>query len=254
MYLPPTPDALSQLLVVRMPCMSTAETLHRLQLLDNAIDVVRRRVFEIDQHTKGTPALLHTRREAAAADAEAAAAQGSLDEVEAVARALGEKIEGEDKRLYAGVIRDPKELIEVQTEVHELRRRRTAMEDVQMAALERVETACADAARCRESLQQAEANFAADVAAGKIERRQLIAKLTGQAEQRGALVAGLPKLALDMYQALRTRKSNGQAVVEIRNGACAGCGESVSSSAAQQAHTGNGTALCSNCGRILYSA
>lgn len=236
-----------------MSNMSTAETLHRLQLLDNAIDAVRRRVFEIDQHAKGTPALQHTRRESTVADAEAAAAQAALDELEGIVRTMTAKIEAEEKRLYAGTIRDPKELIEVQTEVQELRRRRAATEDAQLSALERLEAARADATRCRAALRQAEENFAADLAAGKSERKQLIGKLTGQAEQRGALVAGLPKQALDLYQSLRTKKPNGQAVAVIRSGACSGCGESVSSSAAQQAHTGNGTALCSNCGRILYS-
>ncbi|MCX6017788.1 MAG: hypothetical protein NTZ50_04670 [Chloroflexi bacterium] len=233
--------------------MSTAETLHRLQLLDTAIDVIRRRVFEIDQHAKGTPALAHTREEAARAEAELTAAQVALDSIETEERTIDAKIEAEDKRLYAGTIRDPKELVEVQTEVQELRRRRVGMDDVQMAALERVEDARNDVVRCRASLQQGEVNFVSDVAAGRAERKQLIAKLTGQAEQRTALVSGLPKTALDLYQSIRTKKQNGVAVAEIRNGACAGCGESVSSSAAQQAHTGNGTALCSNCGRLLYS-
>jgi hypothetical protein len=234
--------------------MSTAETLHRLQLLDNAIDAVRRRVFEIDQHAKGTPGLVHTRQEAAHADAAAQAAQAVFDEIEAALRVLEEKIAAEDKRLYAGTIRDPKALIEAQTELEELRRRRGVLEDQQLAALEQLDAARADAVRCAASLRQAEAQFTEDTAAGKAERRQLITKLTGQAEQRGALVAGVPKAALDLYQSLRTKKSNGQAVVAIRAGACGGCGESVSTSAAQRAHTGDGTAQCSNCGRILFSA
>jgi uncharacterized protein len=234
--------------------MSFAETLYRLQLLDTEIDVIRRRVFEIDQHGKGTPALTHTRAEAAAAEEALKAAEAVQAQLEVEAESLDEKISGEDKRLYDGAIKNPKELLEVEAEVASLKRRRAGLDEQLLGAMERIDTARADAVRCRIALQQAETNHASDIAAHKVERKQIIAKLTGQAEQRAALVAALPKGALDQYQALRTKKSNGIAVTEVRGGVCGGCGEIVSSSAAQQAHTGSGLALCSNCGRILYAA
>lgn len=234
--------------------MSIAETLYRLQLLDTEIDVIRRRVFDIDQHAKGTPALAHTRAEAAAAEVALKAAETTQAQLEAEGQALDQKIASEDKRLYDGAIKNPKEMLEVEAEVASLKRRRAGLDEQLLGAMEAIDGARADAVRCRIALQQAEANHTADAAANKAERKQIIAKLTGQAEQRAALVAALPKAALDQYQALRTKKSNGIAVTEVRGGVCGGCGEIVSSSAAQQAHAGSGLALCSNCGRILYSA
>lgn len=235
------------------PAMSIAETLFRLQSLDSDIDAIRRRVFEIDNMLKGTPALAHTRAEAERTHkaAQAAAVAQKLAELEA--QELDEKIASEEKRLYAGAIKSPKEMVEVQSEVDQFKRRRGIMDESLLALMEQADTARADEARCRIALQQAESNFASDCAHLKAERAQIIGRLSGQAEQRAAIVASVPKPAVDQYQSIRSKKQNGIAVVSLSNGACGGCGEDVASSTGQQAHSGSAIALCSNCGRILYA-
>ena len=233
--------------------MSIAETLFRLQSLDSDIDAIRRRVFEIDTILKGTPALTHTRAEAERTHKAAQAATVAQKMAELEAQELDEKITSEEKRLYAGAIQSPKEMVEVQSEVDQFKRRRANMDDSLLVLMEQAETARADESRCRIAQQQAESNHASDGVHLNAERAQIIGKLPRQAEQRAALVASMPRPAVDQYQSIRSQKQNGIAVVSLSNGACGGCGEDVSSSAGQQAHSGSAIALCSNCGRILYA-
>ncbi len=233
--------------------MSIAETLFRLQSLDSDIDAIRRRVFEIDNTLKGTPVLAHTRAEADRTHKAAQAATVAQKLAELEAQELDEKIASEEKRLYAGAIKSPKEMVEVQSEVDQFKRRRASMDESLLVLMEQAETAHADEVRCRIALQQAESNHVSDGVHLKTERVQIIGRLAGQAEQRAALVASVPKPTVDQYQSIRSRKQNGIAVVSLSNGSCGGCGEDVSSSVGQQAHSGSGIALCSNCGRILYA-
>jgi predicted nucleic acid-binding Zn-ribbon protein len=233
--------------------MSIAATLYHLQQLDSDIDAIRRRVFEIDQHARGTPALLHTREQLAIVGAARAEAEKIAGTTEGEIQALVAKLEAEDKRLYTGSIKNPKEMVEVQEEVESLKRRRTTLEDRLLVELEALEARRDEESRCRVALREAETHHAADAAGMKVERQQIVARVVGHAEQRKALTSALPKSALNQYELLRTKQANGLAVTLLRNGACGACGEQVSSSHAQQANTGNNLVNCSNCGRILYA-
>jgi uncharacterized protein len=233
--------------------MSIGATLYHLQQLDSEIDAIRRRIFDIDQHAKGTPALRHTREQMEIVSAARAEAEKLSGTTEAEIQSLVNKLESEEKRLYTGSIKNPKEMVEVQEEVESLKRRRSVLEDKLLNELDALETRRDDESRCRVALREAETNHAADAASMKGERQQILAKAIGHNEQRTALTSTVPKSALDQYQLLRTKQSNGLAVTLLRNGACGACGEEVSSSHAQQANTGNTVVYCSNCGRILYA-
>jgi uncharacterized protein len=233
--------------------MAIAETLYRLQLLDTDIDRIRRRVFEIDQAAKGSPALTHTRSELEKAQAAQRAAAAALAEIEHELSVVDAKIAAEDKRLYDGAIKNPKEMIEVQAEVESLRKRRAGFEMSQLERLDSVEQAEAGVQNCQTALRQAERQHADDTAHGKDERARLVKEVMGHAEKRAALVTAIPKPTLDQYNTIRAKRPNGVAVALIVNLACNQCGAEVSTSDAQQAHTGSGVIVCSNCGRMLYA-
>ncbi len=233
--------------------MSIGEALYRLQMLDNDIDQVRRRVVEIDATVKGTPALLHTRREAEIAAQALAAAQTAQEAAERDMAALDEKIAAEDKRLYAGTVKNPKEMVEIQEELASLKRRKQTWEDALLALMTKTDGCREDDARCRQALVQAEALHAEDVRHLLAERAAILKNAVGYAERRSALVASMPKDAVDLYQKIRAKKNNGIAVALVRNGTCGGCGDGVPSSQVQQAHAGTAMPLCSNCGRILFA-
>jgi uncharacterized protein len=234
--------------------MSRAESLHRLQQLDTELDAARRRGKEIDTLLKGTPALQHARSEFARAEAEWQAASALLKSVEEEVQVIDSKVQGEEQRLYAGNIHSPKEMLDVEHEVSALKKRRAGMDDSLMTAMERAEQAKTDLAMCKAALDHAERNFNEDNVHLREEWNRMAVSVRAKLEQRQALSAALPKADLELYNTLRTRKTNGVAVAMIKAGACSQCGTEPSSQQVQQARTGSTPALCSNCGRILYAA
>lgn len=233
--------------------MSRAESLYRLQLLDLELDRARKRLREIETSLAGSPALEHTRAEAARAEKALRLASAELKSLELDGQALDDKIAGEEQRLYSGAIRNPKEMLDLQHELDVLKQRRVALDEQLLAAMERVEQLRADELRCRQALAQAERNFADDSAHLRAERDKLEAAVEGHLEQREALCRSISAGDLDLYSAIRAKKPNGVAVALIKAGACSQCGETPSSQLVQQAHTGAALAICSNCGRILYA-
>ena len=233
--------------------MSNAESLYRLQMLDNDLEAAQKRLAEIDALLKGTPALAHARSELTKAEQAQRMAQTELKSLELDAQSLDEKIHGEEQRLYAGQVRAPKEMIDIQHELEGLKKRRTSADDELLSAMERAEQASTDEIACRQSLAHAERNFADDNAHLKLEREALIHAAQGQIEQRKALMASVPKEAIALYTSIRTKKTNHIAVALIKAGACGQCGQLAASQITQQARTGQTLAICSNCGRILYA-
>lgn len=228
--------------------------MHRLQGIDTELDAARRRGKEIDTLLKGTPALQHARSEFARAEAEWQAASAALNQLEEEVQSIDSKVQGEEQRLYAGAIRSPKEMLDVEHEIATLKKRRAGMDDALMAAMERAEQAKADHAACKAALDHAERNFNEDNKHLREEWNQMAVSVRAKFEQRQALSAALSKADLDLYNNLRAKKTNAVAVAAIKAGACSQCGTEASSQQVQQARTGSTPALCSNCGRILYAA
>lgn len=228
--------------------------MHRLQQLDSELDAARKRGKEIDTLLKGTPALQHAREEFAKAEIEWKAASSALKDLEDELQTIDSKVSGEEQRLYAGNIRSPKEMLDVEHEVAALKKRRAGMDDALMAVMERAEQAKSDYALCKSALEHAERNFNEDNVHLREEWNKMAVSVRAKLEQRQAMSAALPKADLDLYNNLRAKKTNGVAVAMIKAGACSQCGTMASSQQVQQARTGSTPALCSNCGRILYAA
>jgi predicted nucleic acid-binding Zn-ribbon protein len=233
--------------------MSKAESLYRMQALDQELDGAQKRLLEIESLLQGTPALKHARGELSKADSALKAALAALKALELDGQTLADKIAEEEQRLYEGKIKSPKEMLDIQHELDVLKRRRAIAEEAQLRAMEQVEQLRADEVACRTAFQHAERQFLTDNVHLREERDALIRAARAQIEQRKAMSAALPADTLGAYTTIRAKKSNRVAVALVRNGACSQCGEITSSVLMQQARTGLSLAICSNCGRILYA-
>ena len=160
------------------------------------------------------------------------------------------KVEREEKRLYDGSVRLPKELEGIQQEVASLRSRLSDVEDTELALLDRLEEAEATREAARSELAREEAAL-------KEQHERLsgaIAGLEGRIEattgERDTCTGRLPSTLVAQYEDLRRRKG-GVAVTHLRAGACTGCRVSVPPSARKRALDPEAPALCPNCERIL---
>ena len=232
--------------------MSKAESLYRLQLLDSQLDGAVKRIREIDLAIANNGAVAHAKAELAQAEKLRLTTSVGLKTIEMDVQTLDEKIQTDEQRLYAGLIKATKEMLDTQKEVDSLKRRRSTLDDALLAALEKAEDAKTAETHCRKALADATQKWEEDGAHLKTEREELVAKANGLREQRQAAVASIVRADLDAYVNLRTKKPNGVAVALIKNGACSQCGESPSSMQIQQARVGAALTMCGNCGRILY--
>lgn len=160
------------------------------------------------------------------------------------------RVEREEKRLYDGSVRLPKELEGIQKEVASLRSRLSDVEDTELALLDRLE----EAEGARDSARDA---LAREEAASKEKQERLgsaIAGLEGRIEattrERDKCRERLTATLVAQYEDLRRRKG-GVAVTHLRAGACTGCRVSVPPSARKRALDPEAPALCPNCERIL---
>ena len=229
--------------------MTKGADLYRLQCLDSEGDERRRRLTEVEAALGESEALSQARR--SLENAQALVKKWALcqRDLELQTQGVTNKISRSEHRLYSGAVTNPKELTELQSEVAALRRRRQKLEDDLLAAmieLEERQDAQVDAQR---HLDQTQAQWTAQQADLAAERDKLQDKLTEIERMRTQVLPKIDAADLANYQTLRRRKS-GFAVVQVRNGACGGCGLAVPPSLEWQLrHEEVGT--CSNCGRIL---
>ena len=160
------------------------------------------------------------------------------------------RVEREEKRLYDGSVKLPKELEGIQQEVASLRSRLSDVEDTELALLDRLEEAEGARDSARDALAQKET-------ASKEKHERVggdITRLEGRIEattgERDACKARLTATLVAQYEDLRRRKG-GVAVTHLRAGACTGCRVSVPPSARKRALDPEAPALCPNCERIL---
>lgn len=229
--------------------MTKGADLYRLQCLNHEADKKQRRLEEIQAALGESEALRQARRASEAAQALVKKWTVRQRDMELEIQGITDKISRSEQRLYGGAVTNPKELADLQAEVAALRRRRQKREDdllAAMIALEEAETSQADAQERLDGTRAAWTAQQADLAA----EQDALQERLGEIEQARAQV--LPKIEADdlaTYRALRRRKG-GLAVVQVRDGACGGCGLAVSPSLEWQLrHEGIG--ICSNCGRII---
>jgi predicted nucleic acid-binding Zn-ribbon protein len=218
--------------------MTKGADLYRLQCLDREGDERRRRLTEVEAALGESEALNQARRSLESVQALVRKWSLRQRDLELQTQGVTNKISRSEQRLYSGAVTNPKELTELQSEVAALRRRRQKLEETQDAQV--------DAQR---HLDQTHAQWTAQQADLAAERDKLQDKLAEIERMRTQVLPNIDAADLANYQALRRRKSS-LAVVQVRHGACGGCGLAVPPSLEWQLrHEEVGT--CGNCGRII---
>ncbi len=229
--------------------MTQGADLFRLQCLDSERDEKQQRLAEVEAALGESEALRHARQ--ALENAEALVRERTLRQrdLELQIAGLADKTSRSEQRLYSGKVKNPKELEDLQAEVASLRRRRQQLEDELLETMIEREEAETERDRARAHLERTEALWKTQQIDLKAERESLHAALAELEGARSALLPGIEAAVLSAYRTLRRRKG-GLAVVQLRDGACGGCGVSVSSHLEWQLRQDTLT-YCDNCERII---
>ncbi len=170
-------------------------------------------------------------------------------DLEAAVAKLASKIAPAEDQLYGGKIRNPKELINLQSEFSTLKAKRDEQETGLLLVMEQTEQAQKNAEAAAAGFKEIEAGWQEDQRRLVTEIEQIKVRLKELRQGLDGLACEIDAGSLDLYQ--RLKKAKGQAVAKVEQGICRGCRISVSTAELQQARSGK-LATCSSCGRIMY--
>lgn len=231
--------------------MTTREALYTLQQLDSERDTKQNRLTDVEAGLKDDTALREARQTLEKAEKRARERETRQRDLELEIESLADKISRSEERLYSGKVKNPKELADLQAEVASLKGRRQRLEDTLLETMIEREEAEKTRDQARAHLDEVESIWSARQADLKEEREALQQRLEEIQQRREAVVPRIDADLLATYEKLR-RVKGGQAVAQVRDDTCTGCGVTISPSAEWKLRHGE-LIHCDSCGRMLVS-
>jgi len=221
-----------------------------LQEIDDEAATLRAALEDAERRLQGSEELAQARAAFAETDAELAEARKLQRRIDGEVQGLSARITPEEKRLYDGSVRNPKELGNIQHELELLKSQRSKLEDELLEVMARLETAEAANAAAQKALVRQEARWEAEKASLQEETKRLSGLIASVDAKRLAQQAKIPARNLAVYEDVRRRR--GIAVARVAGGNCGGCRVAIPEAVRKRAFDADSVAQCPNCERILY--
>jgi uncharacterized protein len=226
--------------------------LFQLQKIDSRIDALTKRLNEIDRIRNDNSSRQIIEKSLLEINDKYSLQKRDYGALEERVQKKKLKIEQSESSLYGGLVKNPKELQDLQTEIKLLKQTVSTLEDEQIQALVDLETTETQINSVESMLRDFDAKLViefsslfSEEAEKKVEQERLLQ------EKKAVLDQVNPEFMIT-YQALRKSK-NGIAVAAIEDGSCNVCGSTLTPADCQTAKSPSHMATCSSCGRILYA-
>jgi uncharacterized protein len=230
--------------------MSSTLGLFRLQQVDRQIDRVRSQLDSIQKTLENDSELKQALNKVEVTQKENHHALHEMKNAEAEVQAQKIKIEQTESSLYSGNVKNPKELQDLQMESASLKKHLVTLEERELEAMLKAETASAEYESAKTALELLQAKRGNEHKKLIEDKESLTRQLESLADEREASLAPIDTTLLQSYEDLRKNK-RGVAVSEIEDNACALCGTDINASAQQNAR--RQIVYCPSCGRILFA-
>lgn len=230
--------------------MAQVTDIRTLQEIDDEAATLRAALEDAERRLQGSEELAQARAAFAETDAELAEARKLQRRIDGEVQGLSARITPEEKRLYDGSVRNPKELGNIQHELELLKSQRSKLEDELLEVMARLETAEAANAAAQKALVRQEARWEAEKASLQEETKRLSGLIASVDAKRLAQQAKIPARNLAVYEDVRRRR--GIAVARVAGGNCGGCRVAIPEAVRKRAFDADSVAQCPNCERILY--
>jgi predicted nucleic acid-binding Zn-ribbon protein len=231
--------------------LSRTTQLYDLQQVDSALDERVARHHAVTASLNDTAELDAARAARVAAATALTEAQVHLRVLNGDLEALSAKLAGEEKKLFGGSVKNPKELRSIEQEVESLKRQRSEREDRLLETMEVLETRQAELTAAQAALATVEATWQQHQAGLLEDKDQLETQLRALKVKRDRMVAEVPWADLSLYDRLR-RAKRGVAVAAVVQNTCQGCRVAVPNSVLMQVKHGQEIGICPSCTRILH--
>jgi len=232
--------------------MTEGTDLYHLQRLDSEKDTLQRRLTKVEISLEESEALRQASRALEETQQSVRKLAVRQHDMELQVQGILEKIARSEQRLYSGVVKNTKELADLQAKVAALQRRRQKLEDDLLEIMIEREEAQAAHAQAQEHLDETKAHWSTQQTNLLAERETLQARLAEIEQEQAGVLPHIEPGDLTTYQNLRRRKG-GLAVVQMQGSACGGCGVAVSPNLKWKLRQGE-LVCCGNCERIIVQA
>lgn len=232
--------------------MNQSSHLYQLQIIDLEIQQVISRLSEIDKEISDNTQLIIANEDLNDCKKKFQIAQQTIKSLESDQKEITIKIETSEASLYGGKIHNPKELMDLQTEISSLKRRLSVLEEEIFQALVTYEENENKVRDANDNLTQKQLQKETSNTLLIQEKNQVEKRLEKLQTERAAQEAFINPKNLSIYQHLREQK-RGLAVALIEDTTCTGCGTSLRPAEIQSARSADAMTYCSTCGRILFA-
>ncbi|MBP8003296.1 MAG: hypothetical protein KA314_08765 [Chloroflexi bacterium] len=231
--------------------MAQIRLLYRLQEMDNDIRVKKQRLGEVLRLQKEDETVKKARAEAAAAASQREHWQKQRRKLETEIADLENKTKQASDRLYSGVVKNPKELADLQHQIEAMSRHHATLEDTLLETMLEVEEAEKEYAAAAATQQQVETTWEKNNTGLRHEQEQLALHLHDLLGRRQEMSKLIKPGDLTLYDQL-AKKQGGVAVAQVQYNMCGVCRVTVSAQKIKSAQEGE-LVYCGSCGRILYA-
>jgi uncharacterized protein len=232
--------------------MSAAPGLFRLQQVDTRIGQTESRLRAIQETLENDAELQAAQQKLQAAEQEEFHHEHDRRSAEEGARDQQIKIQQAESNLYGGKVHNPKELQDLQADVLSLKKHLSAIEELELEAMVKLEASQTALRAAQEDLGRVQARVADANRHLLIEQEKLLRELADLQSERQAAISAVDSGILSGYEALRQRH-RGLAVAVVVDNACGACGTTVTAALQQSARHAVDLVFCPSCGRILFA-
>jgi uncharacterized protein len=230
--------------------MSQVLELVSLQAIDDEAASYRAALADVERRLQGDDELLEARQRLLVVETEHAALRRDQRRIENEVESLSDKIAAEEKKLYDGSIKNPKELTNLAHEVDLQKAHRGRSEDALITVLDDAEAATKTLQEQTRTVHALEDRWQRQQELLRHEARRLKDLITRSDALREMQKAKVNPRALHSYEDLRRRKG-GMAIARIVGSTCTGCRVSIPDALRRKALAPTDLAQCPNCERIL---
>ena len=226
-----------------------------MQELDSRLDILKHQLATLPEHVE-LASLAKQRAELDQAANERLVEVDDLTREQRKADADVEQVKARHKRdqdrLEQGLVTNPKDLEHLSSELVSLARRISALEDIELEVMERLETAQGEVASLRDRLAAIREQGAGLTKARDAKVATISDERTRVESERTTTVSGVPADLLALYGRLRESKG-GVGAAALRQRRCSGCGLELSPAdlAAIKSKPSDEVVRCEECSRIL---
>lgn len=172
--------------------------------------------------------------------------EGAIQKIES-------RTENIDRRIYSGMVTNPRELEAFEEEKAGLQRQRSEEEDSLLEVLVEIEELQAEDIQANQTYDAINSDRKREIIELQSGEQTLSQELPELYEQRNDMAAEIPPVMLTTYDMIKKRKG-GHAVALVERAACQGCRLTLPTFELQKVRTSQDIVQCSSCSRILVIA